>query len=191
MNDETEQQDLRQQDFRPLGLTFFLAGLTMLLGASLVGYLIVRLSADQWPPPGIPAIPMTLWISTAVLLLSSVTMHGALEGVREGNQRALKSGLVLTILLGLTFLVSQAVNGAAIYRAILSETKELYSFTFFLLTTLHAIHIIGGFVPLAIVTRKAFKGNYTEEDHTGVRLIATYWHYLDVVWFIMCVILTI
>ncbi len=183
--------DAKPQDLRPLGLTFFLAGLTMLLGASLVGYLIVRLSADQWPPPGIPPVPMTLWISTAVLLLSSVTIHGALQGVREGDQRALKSGLVLTILLGLTFLLSQFLNGAAIYRAVLSETKEVYSFTFFLLTTLHAIHIIGGFVPLGIVTRNAIVGRYSEENHTGVRLTAIYWHYLDVVWFVMCVILTI
>jgi cytochrome c oxidase subunit 3 len=184
-------EETGQQDVRILGLTWFLGGITMLLGASVVGYLIVRIRAEVWPPPGIPSVPMTLWISTAVLIMSSVTMHGALSGIREGNQRALKSGLILTMLLGLTFLVSQTFNGAAIYRAVLGETKEVFSFTFFMLTTLHAAHIIGGLIPLAMVTKNAFRGSYDEENHTGVRLVGIYWHYLDVVWFLMCVILTV
>jgi len=180
-----------QQELSIFGLKWFLAGLTMLFGASLTGYMIVRLNADQWPPPGIPPVPWTIWISTGVMLVSSFTIHSALEGVREGNQRALKSGLVLTMLLGLTFLVSQTMNGAAIYQAVLSDLKEVFSFTFFLLTTLHAAHVIGGLIPLLIVTRKAFKGAYNEQNHTGVRLVTWYWHYLDVVWFILCVVLTI
>ena len=161
------------------------------LGASLVGYLLVRFNADQWPPAGIPPVPGTLWISTAVLILSSFTVHGAIAGIREGNRRALRSGLVLTLLLGVTFLVSQILNGLPIYKALLGRTKEVYSFTFFLLTALHAIHIIGGFIPLGMVTRNAFAGRYTPKDHTGVALTATYWHYLDVVWFVLCVALTV
>ncbi len=179
------------RDFSILGLKLFLAGLTMLFGAGLVGYLIVRLGAEQWPPAGIPPVPWTLWISTAVMILSSVTIHGALDGAREGNQRALKSGLILTMLLGLTFLVSQVMNGAAILQAVLSDMKELYSFTFFMLTTLHAVHVIGGLIPLGIVTRKAFAGAYDEKNHTGVRLITWYWHYLDAVWIVLCIVLTI
>jgi cytochrome c oxidase subunit III len=186
MTEETGEKDLR-----PLGLKLFLAGLTTLLGASLVGYLLVRLNAEVWPPPGIPAVPATLWISTGILILSSFTIHAGLSSIREGNQRGLRSGLVLTILLGVTFLGSQLLNGAAIYKVLLSETKDLYSFTFFLLTALHAIHVIGGFIPLGIVTKKAYAGAYSEAEHVGVRLTAVYWHYLDAVWIVMCVVLTV
>lgn len=188
MSQEPEQE---QQDFSLFGMKLFLAGLTMLFGGSMVGYLIVRLNAEQWPPPGIPPVPWTIWISTAVMLLSSVTIHGALDGVREGNQRALRSGLVLTALLGLTFLISQVLNGAAIYRALLSDMKDLFSFTFFMLTTLHAAHIIGGLIALGIITRRAFRGVYDQEHHTGVQLTTWYWHYLDVVWLVLCIVLTV
>ena len=60
--------------------------------------------------------------------------------------------------------------------------KEVYSFTFVMLTSLHGLHVIGGFFPLGFSLRSALKGRYTPESHVGLRLTATYWHFLGVVW---------
>ena len=83
-----------------LGMAFFLASLTVLFLASLVGYLVVRSRADVWPPPGSPALPPGLWVSTAIILASSATAHLAVVGIRKGNQIRLLVGLLATTALG-------------------------------------------------------------------------------------------
>jgi heme/copper-type cytochrome/quinol oxidase subunit 3 len=62
-------------------------------------------------------------------------------------------------------------------------------FTFYLLTGLHALHVIGGMVLLGAVTAKAFAGRYSATYHPGVTYAAMYWHFLDVVWLVMFVLI--
>ena len=169
----------------PLGLALFLASLAVLFTASLVGYAAVRLRAEQWPPPGMPALPPGLWVSTTLLLISSVTMHAALRGVRRGDARALRVGLVATTALGVLFLVSQVVSWWALVSLRVTAGANLYAFTFYLLTALHGAHLLAGLVPLGVTTRRAFAGRYGQGDHQGVVLIAMYWHFLDGVWLVL------
>mgnify|MGYP001766899609 CR=1 FL=1 len=172
-----------------LGMRLFIASLAMVFAATLVGYLVVRARAESWPPPGVPLLPGTLWISTAILLASSVTMAWAGRGVRRGDQRALRAGLVLTSLLGVAFLVSQTLNWFALVAANLTMRTNLYGFTFYLLTGLHALHVLGGLGPLAVVTRNAFAGKYSAAAHAGVAHVSLYWHFLDAVWIVMFAVL--
>ena len=65
----------------------------------------------------------------------------------------------------------------------------LYMFTFYVLTALHALHILGGLIFLATVTAKSFAGRYSPDYHPGVTYAAMYWHFLDVVWLIMFVLI--
>lgn len=179
------------RDLRPIGLLVFLAGLTTLLGASLVGYLVVRIRADVWPPKGMPEIPSTLWLSTFILFVSSFTMHRAMKAAARGDQSVLVNGLILTILLAVTFLASQIACGLALFEAATGNVKEVYSFTFVMLTSLHAVHVIGGFFPLGFSLRSARRGRYTPDDHVGMKLTATYWHFLFAVWLVMFVALLV
>ena len=73
-----------------MGITLFLASLTMLFAGSLVAVVWVRISADQWPPAGAPALPRLLWLSTALLIGSSATIHSALVSIRRGDQQGLQ-----------------------------------------------------------------------------------------------------
>ena len=69
------------------------------------------------------------------------------------------------------------------YRAtIATDARTLYGFTFYMLTGLHALHVIGGFVPLVIVLNKAKGREYSSSNHEGVKLCAQYWDYLGVIW---------
>ncbi len=168
-----------------LGMRLFLASLAMVFAATLVGYLAVRARAESWPPPGVPPLPSTLWMSTVLLLASSATMAWAKGGLRRGDPRALRWGLACTLLLGLAFLLSQTLNWFALVAVNLTIRTNLYAFTFYLLTGLHALHVLGGLVPLAVVTRRAFARRDAAAPRAGVAYVAAYWHFLDAVWLVM------
>jgi cytochrome c oxidase subunit 3 len=167
----------------------FLASLAVLFAASVAAYLVVRARAEVWPPPDMPALPRGLWVSTVVILISSGTIQGALASIRRGRYGALIGLLLITTLLGLVFLVSQAVNWAWLISLQATASAGLYMFTFYMLTALHGLHVIGGLGLLVVVTAKAFVGRYSAGDHTGVRHAAMYWHFLDGVWLVMFVLL--
>ena len=175
-----------------LGMTIFLVSLSVLFAASLVGYLMVRLRSPQWIPPGTAPLPLGLWLSTLLLLLSSVTMHGAVLSIRGGKQEASTRLLLATFVLGLGFLGSQTYNWWRMVAvdAVLA-TKSLYAFTFYMLTGLHALHVIGGLIPLARTSWRAHRGAYSWADFHGIRLMAMYWHFLDAVWIVLFAVLQV
>jgi cytochrome c oxidase subunit 3 len=171
------------------GMLVFLLSLSVLFLASMIGYLVVRSRAAEWPPPGSPKLPAGLWVSTVIILLSSGTIQAALHSVRRNRLGALIGLMLITVLLAVVFLVSQAVNWAWLMGIQATSQAGLYLFTFYLLTGLHAAHVIGGVVLLAVVTAKAFRGVYSPQFHPGIRYAAMYWHFLDGVWLVMFVLL--
>ncbi len=168
-----------------LGMRLLVLALSMLFAASLLAYVLIRSRAPVWPPAGMPRLPDTLWISTLVMLASSATMQTAVRAARAGQERALRAGMLLTTLLGVLFLVSQTLSWFALVAAHLTAKANLYGFTFYILTGLHAAHVVGGLIPLAVVTSRAFRGRYSAAFHPGVEYCAIYWHFLDVVWLVM------
>jgi cytochrome c oxidase subunit 3 len=164
----------------------FLAALTVLFVASIVGYLIVRLKAEAWPPPGMPRLPSGLWLATGLLLAGSVTVHLALTRIRLGQRTAAVRYLGATLALAVLFLVTQTWNWWGLVAAkMTATTKNLYAFTFFMLTGLHAAHVVGGVILLAVVTTKAARGRYGSGRHGGITYAAMYWHFLDAIWIVL------
>jgi cytochrome c oxidase subunit 3 len=172
-----------------LGLWILLLSLSVLFAASVVGYLAVRLRAPVWPPPGMPGLPPGLWASTAVLVACSVFLHRAVRSARTDRQDALRRSLAIAFALGILFLLLQAANWMQLIAREMTPRSGLYGFTFFVLTGLHAAHVIGGLISLAIVARRAFRGRYSSFFHSGVGYCALYWHFLDGVWIVLFVVL--
>lgn len=171
------------------GMKLFLVSLGILFAASLAAFLVIRIRADAWPPEGAPGMPFGLFISTPLLLASSATMWWGMRNIRAGNGGALSMGLLATLILGIAFLGIQAWAWSALYALELTARSNLYGFTFFMLTGLHALHVIGGLIPLTIATSRAFLNRYTAEDHAGVAHVAMYWHFLDGVWIALFAVL--
>ena len=175
-----------------IGMVLFLMALGVLFSASMAGYLVVRTRAAAWPPPGSPRLPGGLWISTLILLLSSATIHLAGGFAREGKKGPLRNWLLVTAGLGTAFLVSQILNWSHLVNVQhLPARANLYAFTFYMLSGLHGAHVLGGLVPLGITAARAQQGRYTAADHAGVSYLSMYWHFLDVVWLVMFVVLMI
>lgn len=169
----------------PFGLAVFLASLAMIFFATLAGYAYVRLGAPEWPPAGAPPLPRGLWLSTVLLVASSVTVHVAFVGARGDRQRLVRAGLLATTALGLGFLACQGVAWQSLAARMPITTATQYSFTFYMLTVLHAVHVVGGLGPLLLTTARGVRGRYDAAEHTGVTLISIYWHFLDVMWLLV------
>ncbi|MCH7471941.1 heme-copper oxidase subunit III [bacterium] len=170
-----------------------IASLSILFFASIIGYFVVRSGVEQkfgaWPPPGMPPLPASLWLSTLILLISSGTMHWALISARGGKQPALRVAMVATTLLGLAFLTSQVFVWLGLIAAQMTAKSNLYGFMFYMLTGLHGAHVVGGVIPLMLVTAKAYRGAYTAASHEGVKICGMYWHFLDVAWLVIFAVL--
>ncbi len=165
------------------GLALFLVSLTMLFIAGMVGYTVIRLRAENADVQ----LPLGLWVSTFVILISSVTLHYAYVSVKADRQQPFRRGMLATTGLGYLFLV---IQGPMLYlllqrHAEMAERNVyLYSLVVALIV-LHALHVIGGIIPMTIRTVRAFRGRYGPDRHRSILHALMYWHFLDVVWVVM------
>jgi cytochrome c oxidase subunit 3 len=166
-----------------LGMFLFIASETMLFGAFFTAYFFVRVvNGFSWPPPQFHLPVFVAGINTAILVTSSFTMHWALQSIKRGNRAGLKAGLVLTFLMGLTFLITQAREYS---RLGFAPRDTAFGTIFYGLTGLHGAHVAVGLSLLLFATIRAFRGHYTPEHHHGVEIPGIYWHFVDVMWIVV------
>ncbi len=171
---------------KQLAMLVLFGTLSMFFGASVVGYLITRHQNAVWKTASMPGLPLGLIASSILIASLSASMHYALRAVRQNRFDALQRGLSIALLLGVAFVVGQMNNWRSMYAAaVATDARTLYAFTFYMLTGLHAVHVLGGFVPLCIVLGKARRREYSSSNHEGVKLCVQYWDYLGVVWSIL------
>jgi cytochrome c oxidase subunit III len=122
-------------------------------------------------------------INTALLLSSGVTLTIAHHALQHGNRGRTIAFMWLTVLLGVTFL---GVQGYEYYHAYhdlnLKLTSGAYGSTFFMLTGFHGFHVFIGMLMLLFITLRLQKGHFTAQRHFGFEGAAWYWHFVDVVW---------
>ena len=172
-----------------VGIVVFFVSLTMLFGASLVAYVLTRLANPGWRA-GVAGLPIGLLGSTAFIAGLSASMHWALRAARQNRRTTLQKALWLALAFALAFLVGQALNwGAMAQAAELARETTLYPFTFYLLTGVHALHVVGGFVPHAVVLSRAARSEYSSSRHEGVKFCAQYWDFLGLVWIVLLTVL--
>ena len=122
-------------------------------------------------------------INTALLLTSGVTLTIAHHALRLG-QRAKTIGFMwVTVLLGITFLCVQGYEYYHLYTDLnLKLNSGIFGSTFYLLTGFHGFHVFVGMLMLLFITLRLQKGHFTAEHHFGFEGAAWYWHFVDVVW---------
>lgn len=171
---------------RRMGLYVFFVSLSSLFAASLVGYLITRSQNATWRTAEMPGLPQSLWLSTILIALMSLTLQGALAAVRANKIQTMLFRLRLGFAGAILFLLNQGRGWFAMYEGQLSaESRSLYAFTFYLLTGLHAAHVLAGLVPLGVVLLRGRQREYSSSRHEGVLLCVQYWHFLGVVWAVL------
>jgi cytochrome c oxidase subunit 3 len=174
-----------------IGMVVFIAALSMFFAASVVLYLFMRHMHRPWPPANFPHLPTSLWLSTLDIVCTSITIQGAVLAARRDDTTGLRRNLVATLILALGFLGLQSYAWYKIWQemsAVAGAIGSSYLTMFYLMTGLHAAHVIGGLVPLAVITVGAYRGIYGRKKNAGIRFTATYWHFLDVVWCVIFVV---
>jgi cytochrome c oxidase subunit 3 len=122
-------------------------------------------------------------INTALLLTSGVTLTISHHALREGQRSKTAVFLFLTILLGAIFMACQAFEYIEAYHQLnLKLTSGIYGSTFFMLTGFHGFHVTMGAIMLSVVLYRVMRGDFTPERHFAFEGAAWYWHFVDVVW---------
>jgi cytochrome c oxidase subunit III len=153
--------------------------------------------AVQWPTAG-PAFTeqfstIGAWglpaLNTALLLTSGVTLTIAHHALIANNRSRLLLWLFLTILLGVIFLFVQGYEYAHAYRDLnLKLSTGVYGSTFFMLTGFHGFHVTVGAIMLTVIWFRCLKGHFKPDHHFGFEGVAWYWHFVDVVWLLLFVL---
>lgn len=122
-------------------------------------------------------------INTALLLTSGVTLTIAHHAIRAGERAKTALWLFATILLGATFIGFQVYEYIHAYSELnLKLTSGIYGSTFFLLTGFHGFHVTVGAIMLSVILYRVLKGHFTPQQHFAFEGAAWYWHFVDVVW---------
>jgi cytochrome c oxidase subunit 3 len=168
-----------------LGMFLFIASEIMLFGAFFTAYFFVRVvNGVEWPTPPFHLPVFVAFVNTAILVTSSFTMHWALTAVKKNNPWGLRAGLLLTFLMGLTFLITQ---GREYSRIGFNTGDGAFATIFYCLTGLHGAHVFVGLTILLFMTIRAFRGHFSADHHHGVEIAGIYWHFVDVMWIVVYV----
>ncbi|HEY9134193.1 MAG TPA: cytochrome c oxidase subunit 3, partial [Pseudomonadales bacterium] len=138
---------------------------------------------ESMGPWGLPAI------NTALLLSSGVTLTIAHHALLAGERNRQIIFLALTVALGVIFLGLQAFEYHHAYAEMgLTLGSGIYGSTFFMLTGFHGFHVTIGAIMLTVMTIRSIKGHLTPENHFAFEATAWYWHFVDVVWLFLFVV---
>jgi len=166
-----------------LAVLILLAGETMLFAGFIGSFLVYKLAAPFWPPPGLPRLPIQVtWANTFVLLGSGVTMHLAVRAVRRNRLTRMRLLLGITALLGTLFLVVQGREWARLVAHGLHLRSGTYGATFYTLIGLHGFHVLCAVIWLLGVFVAAMIGRFSVFRHAAVEICAIYWYFVCAVW---------
>ena len=169
-----------------LAMLFLLAAETMFFAGLISAFFVLRLGAPVWPPPLQPRLPILVTgLNTLVLLASSVAMAGALRAARRADRKAVVERLAAAAGLGALFLAVQGYEWARLVHYGLTVTSGAYGATFYTLIGVHAAHVVGALVWLAVTLASADR--LLDGRLTRLRACATYWHFVVALWPILYV----
>ncbi len=183
-----------------MGMFIFLASEVMFFGSLFAMYFYFFGSHLQWPPPP-PAssnggefyvnwypIPV---VNTVVLFSSAFTCHFAADGMAHNNRRRFFILWIATIILGFGFEFGQLYEFISAFGRGMTLDVNSFASAFFIMTGFHGAHVLGGLILLLLILGRAWRGQFSAQNHVGVAAVTLYWHFVDVVWFFLFLILYI
>ncbi len=169
-------------------LKIFLVSLCVPFIVCLIGYFHMRNNV-AWQPRELPSL---LWLSTGLIILTSFGVEGARQSVRKDHYKRLRGYCVLVLALGGLFLVCQTIAWHGLvshHLPSITEEQDLslrvFVATFFMLTGLHAIHVVGGLVLQSVITVRVYRRRYWSLYYPGLSYSAFYWHFLAGAWLLV------
>jgi len=165
------------------GAWVLIAGVVMLFTALTSAYIVRSASSNDWPPI---AMPKVLWLSTALILISSITIEVSRRSLKQQRDKDYGRWLIITVALGLAFLTTQLFAWRQLVRQGLYLASNPYNSFFYLFTAAHGLHLLGGILALGYLLLRTTRKRSTVEGElrrAGAADAATiYWHFMDGLW---------
>ncbi len=171
------------------GFIVFLLSESVIFLSFFAGYIVYKTTAVDWLPPGVEGLEVREpAINTVILVSSSFVIYFAERGLKKDNIWVFRIFWLLTMAMGSYFLYGQAVEWNSLEFGFTSGT---FGGMFYLLTGFHGLHVFSGvLLQLTMLIRSFIPGNY-EKGHFGVDATSLFWHFVDVIWIILFVLLYI
>ncbi|MCO6510718.1 MAG: heme-copper oxidase subunit III [Aridibacter famidurans] len=174
-------------------LTWFLLIVVLMTFAGLIGaYVVVATNAAlEWRPFD---LPVQVWVSTAIILLSSLTYHFGKQAVLNDDGAGARRSFLLTTVLGAGFISSQILAWMALVDRGLYMRGNPYAGFFYVLTAVHAVHVIGGIVALGYILLRIWNHNglsneARNKNKVEAEVVGWYWHTMDGLWLVLLFLL--
>jgi cytochrome c oxidase subunit 3 len=174
-------------DHRMFGLVVFLIAESMIFFGLFSAYLIYLNVFPSWPPEDTPELELLLpGINTIILVSSSFVMHKGQSAIRNNDVKGLQFWFVLTALMGAVFLGGQLYEYA---HTGFGLNDNVFTACFYVLTGFHGLHVTAGLLFIGAVLWRSLKPeHYSSSKHFGVEASELYWHFVDVVWIILFIL---
>src|SRR5690606_15445852 len=170
---------------RKLFMWVFLASECMIFGALIATYLVYQGKSLVGPyPEDLFDIPLTT-VSTFILLMSSLGMVLAVAASQRVDIKGTRIWLAATVLMGLTFLGSQAYEYAHFINAGLHLSTDLFGSTFYVMTGIHGVHVAIGVIWLTALLVHTWRPVDPERRALDIEVAGLYWHFVDIVWIVI------
>ncbi len=171
-----------------LGMLLFITSEVMFFSGLFAAYFNVRAAAPAWPPveftDKLHILPF-VGPATVLLILSSFTCQVGVWAIRRNDRRGLTRAIAVTVILGATFLVMQAIDYTALYGDGVRLDAGPFGTTYYTLTGFHGAHVLGGVIMLSVVLYRSMSGQFSSHHHDMVEATSLYWHFVDVVWILL------
>jgi len=164
-------------------------GSIVMMFAGLTSAYIVKKSQANWLEFDLPNL---FWFSTLVILVSSFTIQMAVKKAKAGEMAQYRGFLSVTAILGLTFIILQirGFQALELNNVALTGARSNSAGSFLLVIAgLHLLHLVGGVIAIAVISLKAFAAKSSTNQVLSVELVASYWHFVDILWIYLFVFL--
>jgi cytochrome c oxidase subunit 3 len=167
-----------------------LCSILMLFVSLASAYIFLAAGRDGLRPVTLPPL---LWVSTALIVTSSLTLKQAIKSLEKGNEGGYSRWLLLTVALGLAFLGSQLLAWRQLVAQGVYLAGNPHSTFFYLLTGTHGVHLVGGIMALNYLLLRTWhlssRSEALSKRRTAAGVVALYWHFMDVLWVFLFLLL--
>jgi cytochrome c oxidase subunit 3 len=171
-----------------LGMLLFITSEVMFFAGLFAAYFNVRANAPVWPPlefhDKLHILPL-VGPATVLLIISSFTCQIGVWAIRRNDRKGLTRAIAVTVILGATFLVMQAIDYSLLYGEDVRLDSGPFGTTYYTLTGFHGAHVLGGVLMLSVVLYRSMSGQFSSRHHDMVEATSMYWHFVDVVWILL------
>lgn len=190
-NRNYEYVEQHQPDKSKVLMWFLLVVVLMTFGGLIGAYIVISTNGVlEWKPFD---LPLSIWISTFLIFASSVTYYLSQKAIYRDDQPEAKKWLVTTTVFGAAFISSQLLVWVALVQSGVYVQSNPYAGFFYVLTAVHALHVLGGIIALGSIVLRAWNKTVSAKDlekrKTMSQVVGWYWHFMGGLWLVLFLLL--